>query len=142
MNIDLHCHTNVSDGVLTPNQLIDLAIDRGVDVLSITDHDTLGAYSIIDAVPPHLQLIPGIEFSSQWRKQGVHIVGLNIDLANESIIKAVTQQSEGRKRRAQIIAEKLKGLGFDNCLEGAQSICWEPHRPTTLCAISCANWGC
>ena len=121
MNIDLHCHTNVSDGVLTPNQLIDLAIDRGVDVLSITDHDTLGAYSIIDAVPPHLQLIPGIEFSSQWRKQGVHIVGLKVDLSNESIIKAVTQQTEARKRRAQIIAEKLKRLGFDNCLEGAQA---------------------
>ena len=114
MNIDLHCHTNISDGALTPNQLIALAIERGVDVLSITDHDTLDAYSVIDSVPPQLQLIPGIELSSQWRKQGVHIVGLKVDLSNDSIIKAVTQQTEARRRRAQIIAEKLKGLGFDN----------------------------
>ena len=62
MNIDLHCHTNISDGVLTPNQLIALAIERGVYMLSITDHDTLDAYSIINSVPPQLQLIPGIEF--------------------------------------------------------------------------------
>jgi len=120
MNIDLHCHTNISDGALTPNQLIALAIERGVDVLSITDHDTLDAYSVIDAVPPQLQLIPGIEFSSQWRKQGIHIVGLNIDLCNETIINAATQQSDGRKLRAEKIAEKLKRLGFDNSLAGAQ----------------------
>ena len=104
MNIDLHCHTNISDGVLTPNQLIALAIERGIDILSITDHDTLDAYLNIDAVPKQLRLIPGIEFSSQWRKQGIHVVGLNIDLSNEIIINAVSQQSDGRMRRAEKIA--------------------------------------
>jgi len=121
MNIDLHCHTNISDGVLTPNQLIALAIERGIDILSITDHDTLDAYLNIDSVPKQLRLIPGIEFSSQWRKQGIHVVGLNIDLSNEIIINAVSQQSDGRMRRAEKIAGKLKRLGFDNSLEGAQS---------------------
>ena len=121
MNIDLHCHTNISDGVLTPNQLIALAIERGIDILSITDHDTLDAYLNIDSVPKQLRLIPGIEFSSQWRKQGIHVVGLNIDLSNEIIINAVSQQSDGRMRRAEKIADKLKRLGFENCLEGAQS---------------------
>ena len=71
----------MSDGALTPNQLIDLASERGVDMLSITDHDTLDAYAHTSSVPPGMRLIPGIELSSRWRKQGVHIVGLNIDLS-------------------------------------------------------------
>ncbi len=120
MIIDLHCHTNMSDGALTPNQLIDLAVKRGVGMLSITDHDTLDAYAHISAVPSNIRLIPGIELSSRWRKQGVHIVGLNIDLSNEAMASAVTQQSDVRLQRAHEISNRLGRLGFDNCLEGAQ----------------------
>ena len=103
MIIDLHCHTNMSDGALTPNELIDLAIERGVDMLSITDHDTLDAYAHTTTVPSGLKLIPGIELSSRWRKQGIHIVGLNIDLSNEAMVSAVNQQSKVREQRAQEI---------------------------------------
>ena len=104
MNVDLHCHTNMSDGSLTPEQLVDLANERALDILSITDHDTLDAYSAIKVIPPKLQLITGIEFSSQWRKQGIHIVGLHVDPLSESIIFGVAQQKKsssrsGRKNR-------------------------------------------
>ncbi|MDE0786201.1 MAG: PHP domain-containing protein [Porticoccaceae bacterium] len=139
MIIDLHCHTNMSDGALTPNELIDLAIERGVDMLSITDHDTLDAYAHTTTVPSGLKLIPGIELSSRWRKQGIHIVGLNIDLSNEAMVSAVNQQSKVREQRAQEISNRLGRLGFDNCLEGAQRFAHNqigrPHFAEHLIAI-------
>ena len=112
MIIDLHCHTNMSDGALTPNQLLDLAGERGVAMLSITDHDTLDAYAHTSSVPPGMRLIPGIELSSRWRKQGVHIVGLNIDLSNEAMASAVTQQSDVRLQRAHEISNPSGPTGF------------------------------
>ena len=60
MNIDLHCHTNLSDGTLTPDQLLDLAVERDIKMLSITDHDTLDAYSEITSFPPSIEIITGI----------------------------------------------------------------------------------
>jgi hypothetical protein len=120
MNIDLHCHTNVSDGTLTPDELIHLAQKRGVDILSITDHDTLDAYSKISSIPASLKLISGIEFSSQWRGQGIHIVGLNIDVTHPKLQEAVAQQSIVRDYRALKIADRLAKKGFIGCMEGAK----------------------
>jgi predicted metal-dependent phosphoesterase TrpH len=140
MNVDLHCHTNVSDGALTPMALIELAIEREIDMLSITDHDTLAAYQAIEDTPANLHIIPGIEFSSQWRKSGVHIVGLDLDIASDAILQGVTQQSKARSERGEKIAEKLQRLGFDNCLEGAKSYTaggevGRPHFAQHLVAI-------
>ena len=118
MNVDLHCHTNISDGALTPEALIDLAIERAIDMLSITDHDTLAAYQAIEKTPTSLRIIPGIEFSSQWRKQGIHVVGLNVDPLSDSIIFGVAQQKKARQDRAIKIAERLNNLGFEDCLRG------------------------
>lgn len=139
MIIDLHCHTNMSDGALTPNQLLDLASERGVDMLSITDHDTLDAYAHTSSVPPGMRLIPGIELSSRWRKQGVHIVGLNIDLSNPVMASAVAEQSAIRLQRAQEISVRLERLGFYGCLEGAQRFAHNqigrPHFAQHLIAV-------
>ena len=92
MNIDLHCHTNLSDGTLTPDQLLDLAVERDIKMLSITDHDTLDAYSGITSFPPSIEIITGIEFSSQWEKLGVHVVGLNLNLSSSDLNDAVFMQ--------------------------------------------------
>ena len=107
MNIDLHCHTNISDGVLTPNQLIALAIERGIDILSITDHDTLDAYLNIDSVPKQLRLIPGIEFSSQWRKQGIHVVPTMGVPKNSATIAPIIAKVE-----LIFNALRIKGIAF------------------------------
>jgi predicted metal-dependent phosphoesterase TrpH len=120
--------------------LIDLAIEREIDMLSITDHDTLAAYQAIEDTPANLHIIPGIEFSSQWRKSGVHIVGLNLDIASDAILQGVAQQSKARSDRGEKIAEKLQRLGFDNCLEGAKSYTaggevGRPHFAQHLVAI-------
>ena len=110
MNVDLHCHTNLSDGSLAPSALIDLAVERNIDMLSITDHDTLAAYRAIDEAPANLRIIPGIELSSQWRKSGVHIVGLNLDMSSDSILEAVAQQSKAAEREDFELADKLAGM--------------------------------
>lgn len=140
MNIDLHCHTNVSDGTLPPQDLVNLALERGLDMLSITDHDSIAAYEAIDTTGTGLRMIPGIEFSSQWRKSGVHIVGLNLDLTSDAILEGVAQQSAAREDRGEKISEKLGRLGFEDCLKGAKSYTsggqvGRPHFAQHLVAI-------
>jgi 3',5'-nucleoside bisphosphate phosphatase len=127
MNIDFHCHTTASDGSLDPSTLIDLALERDVKMLSVTDHDTMDAYRQFGPAANQLQLIPGIELSTQWSRRGVHIVGLNVDIDSEPMEQAIRQQSAARQGRAEIIAERLARLGFSGCLEGAQSFSSGPQ---------------
>ena len=117
MIADLHCHSTASDGTLPPRELLTRARDRGVDMLAITDHDTISGYADIDTPP--IELVPGIEFSAQWRGYGIHVVGLGIDLGSPELAAAVEQQDNARKLRAEAIAARLEGLGFDGTLEGA-----------------------
>jgi len=125
---DLHCHTSHSDGELPIHALIDLAIEKGVDVLSITDHDTVRAYQdpicrdIESQKPKNIKIVPGIEFSTQWQKIGVHILGLNIQAGSAAIEQGVNYQSLARKERAEKIAERLGRAGLKNALEGAKKI--------------------
>jgi predicted metal-dependent phosphoesterase TrpH len=128
MNIDFHCHTTASDGSLTPKELLELAAEREIDMLSITDHDTLEAYQDISSANNSIEIIPGIELSSQWNRRGVHIVGLNVSLSSEPILEGVKRQSNARRERAQKIAEKLQRFGFDDCLAGAQSFASGPDQ--------------
>jgi len=79
MIYDLHSHTNLSDGSLDPTELIDRAITMGVGTLAITDHDTISAFEHIDIKNNHsIKIIPGVEFSTRWKKINVHILGLNL----------------------------------------------------------------
>jgi predicted metal-dependent phosphoesterase TrpH len=120
MNVDLHCHTNLSDGSLPPEELLKLAIERKIDILAITDHDNIDCYSRISAPEGPLTLISGIEFSTTWKNIGIHIVGLNMDLSNPELLKGIEFQSIAREKRAILIDEKLHSLGFKDCLEGAK----------------------
>ncbi|MCZ6525679.1 MAG: PHP domain-containing protein [Gammaproteobacteria bacterium] len=123
MNIDLHTHTIASDGSLTTNELIQRAVNSGINVLSITDHDTTSAYQQLPAIPPQsLTIIPGIEFSTQWQKTDIHVLGLNIQIHNDAICTGIALQRQARMERAERIAEKLEKLGIENPLSGAQDI--------------------
>ncbi|HTF95629.1 MAG TPA: PHP domain-containing protein [Cellvibrio sp.] len=124
MIFDLHCHSNFSDGVLSPEELVVRACSRGVSVLAITDHDTIAGIAIAHkaSVIHGLQLIPGIEFSSQWGKGGVHIVGLGIDPHSVDLLAAIRFQEEARQARSVAIGEKLARLGFTDALAGARKI--------------------
>ena len=118
MLADLHTHTTASDGALTPSGLLARAAANGVTHLAITDHDTLDAYSDLGRrIEGHPELIPGIEFSTTWRKIGVHVIGLNVDLAHPGLRTAVRAQGERRIDRAHRIAERLGRKGIRVCLD-------------------------
>ena len=131
--IDLHSHTLVSDGSLSPLQLLQRAQANAVDILAITDHDSIEAYQQLgNQALNGLRLIAGIELSTQWRGVGVHIVGLNIDLTSTSILSGVAQQEQARSERAQLIYQRLTKLGlaidFERVKEIAnQSNIGRPH---------------
>jgi len=118
---DLHSHSNFSDGALTPRQLVDRAIEFGVDVLAITDHDTIAACRENLANGRNIQLVHGIEFSTQWENTGIHVVGLNFAADSAIIGQAANQQTAARQLRAQQIADNLEKQGISNALAGARS---------------------
>lgn len=97
---------------------------QNVDVLALTDHDTVDGLreAKIAAESVSLQLIAGIEFSCQWRGRGIHIVGLNIDHNNAQLVELIEQQKASRTARAALIAEKLQRAGIAGSLQGAQQI--------------------
>lgn len=121
LNVDLHCHSSFSDGILTPSELAVRARGKGVDVWSLTDHDELGglAQAATAAADVGLQFIPGVEISVSWARQTVHIVGLNIDPGNAGLVNALNQLRQWRETRARDMGDKLATLGFDGCYEGA-----------------------
>ena len=121
MKIDLHCHTTASDGALTPDDLLARGITNGIDMLAITDHDTVAGYDRVrKRAPDGLKLISGVEFSSRWRNRSIHVVGLNFDPAGESVRTGVCRQTRARRERARLIAEKLEFLGIHQLLEKAE----------------------
>ncbi len=126
---------------MSPNALLAYAADHGVDVLAITDHDTLGAYDQIgaaDTLP--VTLLPGIELSTTWNGHGIHILGLNIDPQNQALRAGVARQQQTRETRARTIAARLTRLGIDNPYDavkrraGSASI-GRPHFAQHLVAI-------
>jgi len=123
---DLHSHTTASDGQLTPTQLISRAIEKGVEMFAITDHDTVGGLAeahianLAHATP--LKLINGCEISTRWNSFDIHIVGLNVDITHSGLLDFLTQQRELREVRAQEIGERLAKAGIEGAYEGAKAI--------------------
>jgi predicted metal-dependent phosphoesterase TrpH len=124
MLADLHTHTLMSDGTLAAEDLLQRAEQQGVELLAITDHDTVAAYQLgqayLDENPLcQLRLVAGVEFSCVWGKMLVHIVGLNIDLDNAELAAGLLEQARARDDRGRLIGEKLAKLGFEGAFEGA-----------------------
>lgn len=121
--IDLHSHTNASDGALTPEELVQRALRQHLTHLAITDHDSVQGLSAaheavlsLDA-GDKLQIIDGIEISTSYASHQIHIAGLFIDPGHESMQRLVSEQKELRRDRAERIGRKLEKLGFDNIYE-------------------------
>ena len=117
MNIDLHTHSNASDGVLSPAELLNASIAAGIELFSITDHDTLDGYFQVEERSRELRdtltLVPGVELSSHWQGVGVHIVGLGFDPRHPAINEAIAIQGKARRERGELIAQKLQKRGID-----------------------------
>ena len=122
---DFHMHSRYSDGSLSPQALIELACEREVTQMAITDHDTIAAYTELAALPEttnkSVKLITGCEFSCLWSGRNIHVVGLNLDLQDPGLTEAMEIQAKARTERAQTIADILSRQGFENTLEGAQA---------------------
>jgi predicted metal-dependent phosphoesterase TrpH len=121
LNIDLHCHSTISDGLLTPTQLVERAAARGVDILALTDHDDVGglAEARAAAMEKNIILVNGVEISVDWRGQTIHIVGLGINPEHPDLVRGLASIRDGRLVRARNIAAQLDKFGIHGSFEGA-----------------------
>ncbi len=112
--IDLHMHSTISDGTLTPKEIIDEAVKNGVDTISICDHDSLDAYTeelFEYARKNNINLIKGVEISTQG-EVGVHVLGYNFDLNNKDLLDALYRLKNSRHIYLHDVAKKLEEFGY------------------------------
>lgn len=121
MKYDLHCHTTCSDGSLSPCELILRAEVKNVDVLAITDHDSVAAIDVaqqeINKKNYKVQLISGVEISTKWHGFDIHVVGLCIDHSSTELTDFLVSQRDKRRIRAAKIGEKLEKKGLSGVYE-------------------------
>ena len=143
LTIDLHAHSNVSDGLLTPVELVEHAAMHHVDVLALTDHDDTGGLGIaaIEAKRWGLQLINGVEISVTWKKRTLHIVGLKIDPEYPPLKAGLAAIRAGRHVRAAGMAAGLDKAGIMGSLEGAYQYAQESIISRTHFARFLVNSG-
>ncbi|WP_099467992.1 PHP domain-containing protein [Konateibacter massiliensis] len=117
--IDLHVHSNASDGTYTPKELVDYATKKQLSAFALTDHDTVaGVKEAIDAAAgSKLQVIPGVELSTSYKGRDVHILGLFIDYTSEALINQLNELNNLRKQRNEKMCELLFLQGFDISLK-------------------------
>ena len=121
MNIDLHCHSNVSDGALAPAEVARRAARAGVDVWALTDHDQLDglAEARSAALDEGMRFVEGVEISVTWRGSAVHVVGLRIDPRHAGLASSLATVRGGRLERARAMARELSAAGIEGSFEGA-----------------------
>ncbi|KZN64322.1 S-adenosylmethionine tRNA ribosyltransferase [Pseudoalteromonas luteoviolacea CPMOR-1] len=114
---DLHSHSTFSDGRLAVPELIERATEKGVDVLALTDHDTVAGVPVardyIAEKNLDLKLISGVEISTKWESFEIHIVGLNININDPSLLALLTTQQQKRRERAKEIGARLEKRGYE-----------------------------
>jgi len=121
MNADLHCHSNVSDGLLAPADVARRAHAGDVTVWSLTDHDELGgqleARNAAEALG--MRYLAGVEISVTWAGRTLHVVGLGVDPVCPTLVEGLRATRNGRTARAQAIAAALDAVGIPGAYEGA-----------------------
>ncbi|HUT82809.1 MAG TPA: PHP domain-containing protein [Candidatus Bathyarchaeia archaeon] len=112
--IDLHIHTTASDGTFSPNQVVKIASQLKLRAIAITDHDTVdGIEEAIEAAKSeNIEIIPGIEFSTEIYDESIHIVGLFVDHTNSELKKLTYEILNAREIRAKKIIEKVNELNI------------------------------
>jgi len=128
LNADLHCHSVVSDGTLTPEELAQRAKAQGVTLWALTDHDEIGgqARAAAAAAACGLDYLSGVEISVTFLHQTVHIVGLGFDVNNAALIEGLQQTRGGRSQRAREMAADLARVGIQGSFEGALKYAGNP----------------
>lgn len=113
--IDLHVHSNESDGTFSPTQLVEYALEKKLVAFALTDHDTVNGIKEAVNAASHcpLQVIPGIELSTAYQNRDVHILGLFIDYTSELLINQLNELNILRTNRNKTMCELLQKEGFD-----------------------------
>jgi predicted metal-dependent phosphoesterase TrpH len=121
LNADLHCHSVVSDGTLTPEQLAARAKANGVELWALTDHDEVGGQdrALAAAQANGMKYLTGVEISITFAGKTVHIVGLGFDAHNEQLKQGLRQTRGGRGERAKEMSDGLAKVGIHGAYEGA-----------------------
>lgn len=113
--IDLHTHTDQSDGYYSPDDLVKLTADAGLETIAVTDHDTVaGVEAAVEAGRRiGVEVIPGIEFSTTVDKGEIHMLGLWVDVRNPDLLDMTEKLKGGRDASARQMVEKLREMGMD-----------------------------
>ena len=129
LNADLHCHSVVSDGTLTPEQLAARAKANGVELWALTDHDEVGGQdrALAAAQANGLKYLTGVEISITFAGKTVHIVGLGFDAHNPKMVEGLRRTRGGRGERAQEMSEGLAKVGIHGAYEGALKYVGNPE---------------
>ncbi len=124
MNYDLHCHSTASDGTLSPAAMVERAVERGVDVLALTDHDTTAgiAEARIAAEANGLELRAGVEISVTWHGHTIHVLALNVDPDAAELAQGLAKIRETRDWRAEEMGRRLENQGIEGAYAEAQSL--------------------
>lgn len=137
--IDLHSHSQCSDGSLSPTDLVALAVRAGVKALALTDHDSVDG--IVEATAAAqgtgLTLIAGVELSAIWGVHNIHVVGLQVDIRNPILKAGLEQQAGVRAERGRKMGAKLEALGLKGAYEGALALA---SSPDGLSRTHMAQW--
>jgi 3',5'-nucleoside bisphosphate phosphatase len=144
LNVDLHTHSNCSDGSLTPAELVELAATAGVEVLALTDHDTVAGLDDARraAAAQGLTLVPGVEISASWRAQAIHVLGLWIDPSTSPLRAALDAQADLRRARIRKICARLDKLKLPGAevlaaVEMHSGVPTRAHLAQGLVALGC-----
>lgn len=120
--IDLHVHSNASDGTLTPAGVVELAAQKGLSAIALTDHDTIeGIPEALEAAKSlPLEVIPGIELSCVYQGEEIHILGLYVDLADKNFIAETDTLKDIRMKRNTEMIHRFQNAGIDITLSEVQ----------------------
>lgn len=121
MDVDLHCHSTMSDGALRPAEVVARAAQRGVDVLALTDHDVVAGLDEAReaARSAGIRFIDGVEISVTWRGKTIHVVGLNVGGGLRELEQQLAHVRAGRLSRAKEMGQDLEKAGVTGAFEGA-----------------------
>jgi 3',5'-nucleoside bisphosphate phosphatase len=129
LNADLHCHSVVSDGTLTPEVLAARAAANGVELWALTDHDEIGGQvrAAAAATANGMAYLNGVEISVTFAHETVHIVGLGFDATNPIIINGLAKTRGGRGERAMEMSDGLAKVGIKDAYAGALKFVGNPE---------------
>ncbi|MFW9848878.1 MAG: PHP domain-containing protein [Candidatus Thorarchaeota archaeon] len=131
---DLHTHSTISDGTISPSELVKMAVEAGLHGISLTDHDSVdGLMEFMNATAPrHLQRVPGLEISTLYKSKEAHLLGYFVPMDNSQLFSKLQWLREVRERRFPKMLSKLTEMGIsveieylDKLLNGVKS----PGRP-------------